>query len=220
MLGETLRPSSRPLVESERRLLRAKIRDLESRAGRGAHVVGVGVLVIAILWALTLMASEATWPWITLFWILAGGLILLWARRDMGRDLAHLSEMARAFESALRRNEAEVFHIKAKSFVEIEELEDEGACYAFDIDEGRIVFVVGQEFYPEAKFPSHDFSLVYILDERGNPVHMVIDKRGPRASPAQVVPRNLKLQVEIPEHLEIINGSLGQLEEILGRRSS
>ncbi|HXV59808.1 MAG TPA: hypothetical protein VEK15_03875 [Vicinamibacteria bacterium] len=220
MLGETLRPSTRSLTESERRFLRAKIRDLKSRAGRGPHVVGLGALVIAILWALTLMASEAPWPSITLFWILVGGSILLWVRRDMRKDLTHLSDKALSFESALRRNEAEAFHIKAKSFVEFEEIEDEGACYAFDIDEGRIVFVVGQEFYPEAKFPSHDFSLVYLLEERGNSVDMVIEKRGPKASPERVVPGDFKRQVEIPEHLEMIIGSLGQIEEILSRRTS
>ena len=219
MSGETLRPSTRPLTESERRFLRAKIRDLKSRARRGPHVFGVGVLVIGILWALTLMASQAPRSWITLFWILVGGGILLWVRGDMRKDLAHLSAMALSFESALRRNQAEAFHIKAKSFVEIEELEDEGACYAFDIDEGRIVFVAGQEFYRAARFPSHDFSLVYLLDERGNSVDMVIEKRGPRASPAQVMPRDRKLRVEIPQHLEVISGSLGEIEEILSRRS-
>ncbi|HSF15896.1 MAG TPA: hypothetical protein VLK65_10130 [Vicinamibacteria bacterium] len=219
MLGKTLRPSTRPLTETERRFLRAKIRDLKSRAGRGPHVVGVGALAIGMLWALTLMASQAPWLLITLFWILVGGGILFWVRRDLGKDLAQFSNMGRALESALRRNEAEVFLIKAKSFVELEELEDEGACYAFDIDEGRIVFVVGQEFYPEAKFPSHDFSLVYLLDERGNSVHMVIEKRGRRASPARVMPGDFKRGVEIPEHLEVIRGSLSQIEEILGRRS-
>lgn len=215
-----LESSFRPLAASERRLLRAKRHYLESRLRRGPKVLAPAVLVIVMLWALTLVASDAPWSVVTLFWILMGGGIFLWVRHDVGRDLGHLARMLREFQSALRRNEAQVFHVKAKSFVEFEELEDEGACYAFEIDDGRIVFVVGQQFYPGAKFPSHDFSLVYLLDERGASINMVVEKRGRKASAARKVPAAHKLELEIPEHLEVISASPGHIEDFLRQRSS
>ncbi len=108
-----------------------------------------------------------------------------------------------------------MFQIEATSFTEFEEVEDEGACYAFEIDWDRTVFVVGQQFYAGPKFPSHDFALVYILSERGDPVDMVIGKRGPRARAARTVPAVTKLELEIPEHLEVIAGRPRQVEDLL-----
>jgi hypothetical protein len=66
-----------------------------------------------------------------------------------------------------------------------EEIEDEGACYAFELEGGRVVFVAGQEFTESARFPSLDFSLVYPLVEQGRPVEMFIEKRGGKAAPAE-----------------------------------
>ena len=134
----------------------------------------------------------------------------------MIKDLDVLRAMLRGFESARRRDAAEVFEVRSSAFAELEEIEDEGACYAFQIGDDRLVFVAGQEFYPQAKFPSHDFSLVHILDERGQPAEMVIEKRGPQAAPVRVIPPATKLRLEIPEHLEVIEGRLDQIESLLG----
>ena len=104
---------------------------------------------LVILWTLTLAVSNAPWLTVTVFWVAVGSGILLWARRDFRKDL---SDILRGYESARYRNEAEVFEIQAKSFVEFEEVEDEGAYYAFEIGADRIVFVTGQEFYPGPKY--------------------------------------------------------------------
>ena len=194
----------------------AKIRDLESRSGRGSWAALPSVVVVVILWILTLVASDASWLVVTSFWIVAGTGIYFWVRRDLMKNLRSLREMLRGYESARRRDEAEVFDVRSSAFVELEEFEDEGACYTFQIGDDRLVFVTGQEFYPQAKFPSHDFALVYILDERGRSIDMVIEKRGPQATPDRKIPAASKLRLEIPEHLQVVNGRLDQLEELLG----
>jgi hypothetical protein len=83
-----------------------------------------------------------------------------------------------------------------------------------------MVFVMGQEFYRGPKFPSLDFSLVYILDESGNAVDMVIHKRGPEAVAARIIPAKTKLRLEIPEHLESLPGRLDELETLLGNATA
>ncbi len=211
-----LESSLRPLTAAERRLLSAKIRDLESRLRRGPKVLVPGGAVIVILWVLTLVVSGTSWLVVTAFWIVVGTGILFWVRHDLKKEFGIFRDMAREYESARRRNEAEVFVIEAICYAEFEELEDEGACYAFEIGGNRLVFVTGQEFYPQAKFPSLDFSLVHILNERGDPIDMVIEKRDPRAAPARTIPATAKLELEIPEHLEVLDGNLGQIEELLG----
>jgi hypothetical protein len=108
-----------------------------------------------------------------------------------------------------------VYEVRSRSFVEFEEVEDEGACYAFELDDERVVFISGQEFYPEAKFPSLDFSLAYILDEAGHNVDMLIEKRGPKAAPARVIPGSVKERLVIPEMLETRTIRIADLEEAL-----
>ena len=211
-----LESSNRSLTAAERRLLDAKIRDLQTRVSRGRKAAITSIAVVVILWILTLVASDVSWPIVTSFWIVVGIGLYLWVRRDLMKDLDVLRRILRGYESARRRDLAEVFEVRSSAFAELEEFEDEGACYVFQIDDDRLVFVVGQEFYPQARFPSHDFSLVHILDERSQPVEMVIEKRGPQAAPARVIPAANKLRVEIPEHLEVIEGRLEQIEDLLG----
>ena len=123
--------------------------------------------------------------------------------------------MAQGLESALRRSEADVYDIRASAHAVFEEIEDEGACYAFELEGGRVVFVAGQEFYEGARFPSLDFSLVYPLDEHGQPVEMFIEKRGGKTAPARRIPAAVKKSLNIPDHLELRAGRIDDLEGLL-----
>jgi len=171
---------------------------------------------VSVLWIWTLLASDAPWHIITVFWITIGSALTLWLRRDMRGD--NFQRMKRAMESALVRSEADVYDVRARAFAEFEEVEDEGACYAFELDHNRLLFVTGQEFYASAKFPSLDFSLVYVLDEQGQTVEMFIDKRGPKATPARTISASVKSTLEIPEHLEVRTGTLDEVVSVLTPR--
>ena len=195
-----------------------KARELRSRASAAPRAVRVGVVGTGILWLLTLLASDDPWLFITLFWIVVGGGIVLWLRWDARKDAAHLRIMARGAEAALEADRAEVYDIRARAFAQFEEFEDEGACYAFDLGDGRLAFVVGQRFYPAARFPSLDFSLVQPLDGEGAPADEWIEKRGERADPDRVIPADVKWELEIPEHLGVVRGRLDRLEEILPKQ--
>src|SRR5215213_10508219 len=177
-----LSASRRRLSEKERRLIKAKIRRLTTdgrRASRSYLPIAGGVLLVLWLW--TIAASDVSWIIVTAFWVLVGGGITLWVRRDMRTHARHLTGLADGLESALKRNAADSYDIRASSFAVLEEIEDEGACYAFELEGHRLVFIAGQEFYEGARFPSLDFSLVYVLNEREESVDMFIDKRGTKA---------------------------------------
>jgi hypothetical protein len=211
-----LSASRRPLTETERRLLRSRIRSLTARGRRAAAVAfpitGGGVL---ILWLWTILASDINWIIVTAFWLIVGGGIALWVQRDMRTHARVFEDMSRGLQSALRRNAADVYDVRARSFAELEEIEDEGACYAFEMDDGRIAFIQGQEFYESARFPSLDFSLVYILDEAGRTVDMLLDKRGAKAAPARRIPPAVRQRLGVPDHLEVRRGRIADLEDIL-----
>src|SRR5262245_47684724 len=216
LLSNQLQASRRSLTEAERRVLRAKISSLRARGHRvSTRSIVVAAIVIVALWLCTILASDAPWLVITAFWLVVGAGITFWVRRDARVHESQLQEMSRGLESALRRNAADVYDVCAKSFAELEEFEDEGACYAFELDGGRLMFVIGQQFYPSARFPSLDFSLVYVLDERDQTVDMLMDKRGAKAAPARTIPASVKDTLELPEHLEVRAGTIDTLEDVL-----
>ena len=191
-------------------MLRAKIRSLHGRGSRSrTRWLPIAAVVIVVLWLLTLLASDASWMVVTAFWLVTGGGIALWVGRDMHEHASQFSDMAAGLQSALTANAAEVYDVRARAFVEYEEEEDEGACYAFEIDGPRLVFISGQEFYAGARFPSLDFSLVYVLDGAGRTVDMLIDRRGARAKPAVTIPAGE--QRERPEQLEVRAGTIDTL---------
>lgn len=216
----SLEPRRRPLTAAEVRLLRAKTSSLRRRGPR-AYSAGlwIGIATIVVLWALTVAASDAPLLVITGFWIVAGAAIILWVRRDLGADRRTFDAIAAAHDSALRRNLADVYDIRSSGFVEFEEIEDEGACYAFQLEgTDAVVFLSGQEFYEEARFPGLDFSLVFPLDEAGRRVDMLIEKRGAKARAVRRVPRGVKERLTIPEDLQIVPGTLDDLESRIRSR--
>src|SRR5262245_51118449 len=210
--SHTLGAHRRPLTETEQRVIRVKIRSLTTRGHRAsAFALPIAGGVVFALWFWTILASDVGWRIVTAFWLIVGGGVAFWVRRDMRAHGKIFENMGRGLESALKRNAAEVYDVRASAFAELEEIEDEGACYAFAIEDGRLAFIQGQEFYESARFPSLDFSLVYVLDERNQPVDMLIDKRGAKAAPARRIPATVKGRLDVPDHLEMRVGRIDNL---------
>ena len=198
-------------------MIRQKIRHL---AGRGRRAVRVSLPLtggmVILLWLWTMWASDAPPVIITAFWLVVGGALALWVRRDMHGHAGQLRKMEDRLASALERNAADVYDVRARAFAEFEEVEDEGACYAFELTGNQLVFISGQEFYEGTRFPSLDFSLVYILDGSGAPVDMTIEKRGPKAPAERLISAASKPGFDIPDHLEVRSGTIDDLDRILG----
>ena len=194
-----LKPHVRHLTESERRLLRAKCWSLHSRSRGHWAFAGIGVAVFGVLWVVTLFVSESPWHIVTGFWSVVGVGIMFWVRRDLNKDDRAFDAMRERMSSALRANKAKVIDVTATAFVALEEVEDEGACYAFEVADDTLLLLSGQQYYEAARFPSLDFSLVDVLDERNRIVDAWIRKRGSKAAPQRVIPAATKWQLELPD---------------------
>ena len=129
-----------------------------------------------------------------------------------------MSGQVRMFEEAIRAKRVREIQVQATRVVEFEEEEDEGACYAFDHGGNAVVFIVGQEFYEDDDFPNSDFSIIEILGSRGSPVDIWTEKTGRKLTPNRVVPAKLKWTLELPEHLEVVDGPLDRIEEVLPKQ--
>jgi hypothetical protein len=100
------------------------------------------------------------------------------------------------FEDALRRNEVQEIKIQSDALVELEEIEDEGACFAFQLNDHRIVFVSGQDYYSSARFPNDDFSVIRVYDSRRFLVQEFVEKRGIKLKSKRSIPAKVKSQLQ------------------------
>jgi len=85
----------------------------------------------------------------------------------------------------------------------------------FKLDSHHLVFAVGQDFYASAKFPNPDSSLVDIAAEDGIVLPSFVEKNGHRQKPIRRISASQKSRMTIPNHLEIVEGDLNQIEQIL-----
>lgn len=205
--------TERPLTDVEREKLSARLANARTEASQALVKTGAASAVVCgVLMIATLLASTAPRPLIVVFWLVLAALFTIWIGMP-GRRLM-LSQIP-VLENALRTSRARVIRVQSERVVEFEEEEDEGACYAFEHEATSVAFIVGQEFYEDDDFPNSDFSLIEILDSRGTPVDIWLEKTGRKLKPDRVVPANLKWTLELPEHLAVVDVPLDRVEELL-----
>jgi hypothetical protein len=166
----------RALKPAERRLLAKKRRahlKMVRRVGNREAIYGA--LMFATLWLATVVASDNPLPDITAFWVVVGAIVLGSSRfRDVAGD-----GWVVGVESALRADVANVYQVRATSFVEIDEADDEGGGFVFHLEgSDSLFFFYDAEQRRGERRPSLDFSVVEALDEKGNAISQWIEKRG------------------------------------------
>jgi hypothetical protein len=209
--------AERPLTGVEREKLSARLASARIEANLGlVKTAAASAAVCGVLMVATLLASTAPRSVIILFWLVLAALFTVWIGLP-GRRLM-LSQIP-ALEDALRTSRARMIRLQAERVVEFEEEEDEGACYAFEHEAGRVVFIVGQEFYEDDDFPNSDFSMIEVLGSRATPVDIWVEKTGRKLRPDRVVPANVKWTLELPDHLAVVDVPLDRVEDLLPKRS-
>ncbi len=98
--------------------------------------------------------------------------------------------------------------------IEFEEIEDEGACYLFQVDDENVIIIEGQGFYASARSSNNDFEVIHIYDKARNLVEMLIEKHGDKLNPIRIVPAEIKKKLRLPQHLEMVKGRLADFEQI------
>lgn len=200
--------SERPLTDDERAQVTSRL-DF-ARAHARSAVRGSGAasfLVCGVLAILTLVASDAPAVVLLGFWLAMALMFGLWSGLPTRRGWMR---QARALDAGLAANQARVTRIKSDRVVEFEEFEDEGACFAFDAGDGRAVVLSGQEFYEDESFPNSDFSIVQVMAGPAV-VDMLITRAGRKIAPERVVPAAKKVELDLPEDLQVIDVPLERL---------
>lgn len=210
--------TERPLTEEERHLLSLRLDRIGAESRKALLKTGAAsTAVCAILAVITLLTSDAPRVVVLAFWgtlALAFGLWLGMPWRRLVRDQVRL--LAEGFQT----NRAREIQIRSPRVVEFAEAEDEGACYAFEYDDGESLFVVGQEFYEDEAFPNSDFSIVQVLGKSGQAIDQIVLKRGEKLRPERVVPASAKRRMDLPEHLTVVGAPLDLIEAAVTRSPS
>ena len=186
----------RALSSSERQELEARLAAWEwfPRAGLAKTAVA-SFAVCGGLGLLTLAASDAPRPMVVLFWTLAAIGFTIWigttGSQEARRQTARLRD-------ALAHNRVRGVRVKSDRVVEFGEIEDEGACFAFAVDEERVIFVLGQEFYSNESFPNDDFSIVDVLSSSNVVADTLIVTDGHKLKPGRMISSATKDSLEIP----------------------
>jgi hypothetical protein len=203
----------RPLTDKEKRLLKTSISSAKRKFSAFRKRTAISSFtVFGVLWGLTMLASTDSWKIITTSWLCIGIGISLWIIISERQKVLKRTE---AYEDALNRNEADVLHIQSDAMIEFEEVEDEGACYAYQVDDEKILFIVGQDFYSSVRFPNDNFEIIQMHDDAEHLVEMIIDKHGDKLQPLRTVAAEVKKKLRLPDHLEIVKGKLADIEQLL-----
>ena len=174
-------------------------------------LMGCGGLFGA-LWVATVLASQAPWWVVGLFWLAFGVVIGLWV---LAEEWKSIRQTASALESALRANQATEIRVQAHTVAEIEEREDEGACWLFELGDERLLVLSGQDYYATRRFPNDDFSVVRILKEGGEPLETVLALRGSRLQPVRRMPSRVRSSLPATEGPALIRSSIDKVEWLL-----
>lgn len=211
----------RKLNDKEIRLLKLRVRRYEKQIRPLYRVLlicgllGYGTTGLIVL-AGNLLSVNKTPLWFTLL-IFAGigTLLFISVSRSILRQDKYNRTMVYSINDALQNGTVVEEIVKSERMIEVQELEDEGACYLFEVEDKKLHLLFGQEYYPGTKFPSTDFSLIQILDSKKNPVEFFIEKRGEKLKPYRTIPAKDRFKQIIPYEQKFINCGIDELDEHL-----
>ena len=227
----------RPLSEPERRCLS---RQLERRPGKAAFFRALGwfalwsgiLVVCAMLFVNGLKNSSghsgawtAIMPVAFLVGIFSFYLAYLVASsyfHRARRGAQFRREDAPKLETALKDGQASVCRVVSESVIVIEEFEDEGSAYVYDLGDGTSFYLRGQEYYPEderAPWPAREFEIV--RTKQGGRLVAIFPGREPvpevRMIPMTEMPESFALANE-PKTETVLPGRPDEVVKRLGHQ--
>jgi hypothetical protein len=200
----------RPLSDQEASRLRKQLarRPRLSLASPRLWIVGVGFS--AVFWGLTVAASKLVlWP--SVLWGSLAILLPLWIgwdehRRGEGRR--------RRLRSALAANRVEEHRVATTEAVALDEVEDLGEAWAFQVEPDRILVLGPRQELPRG-FPTTEFTFAEVRDEDGAILDTRFALRGEPLRPLRRVPAGAQRGLLLPAEFALLPGRLDRLEDLL-----
>ncbi len=213
--------SVRSLNDKEIRFLKSRVYKLEKKLKPAATIIltqgCIGFGIAAFLCGLGFLTAKDKPPvwFLGILFFLPGLIWTLWFSKDALKEHQWREQTLTRLKDALAYDQARIERITCERMIEIEEREDEGAGYLFEVEPHKLFLLSGQEYYAGPKFPSTDFTLIDILDSKEHAVHSIIEKNGAKLKPYRIISAKDKIKELIPYENKILNCAIEDLEEFL-----
>lgn len=172
--------------------------------------------VSALLSAPALLAN--TPPWLNIMVFFAGALGIWLAMEIMQLKERQRSHCAsKKLEQGLRCSRVQVQCITSTRLIEIEEIEDEGACWYFEVSQDHLLELVGQDFYETDDFPSTCFEIIEVLNEDNDCIDWRLNPLGKKLKPTLLITAKDKLKPYLPIGEPIINCAFEDFQAYVNR---
>ncbi|NLD35810.1 MAG: hypothetical protein GX654_02990 [Desulfatiglans sp.] len=214
---------TRPINEKEKRFLRLKIRELSKHIDESPVLLkllkqvcfGFGISgFLCFLGSISTDDQPPFWFYLLIF-IVPGLVWTLWFFIKKMKDEKAIISRIQTYKDASNNGTVKVTRIKTDRMFEAEEYEDEGACYFFEVEKDKVFLIMGQEYYSTTNFPNSDFSIIEIIDTKGQLVDSIIEKQGKKLKPLRLIPREDKIKIDLTNDNKLIPCSLDHIESYL-----
>lgn len=200
----------RTLTEQEQRRLRRHLARRPQLSLNSPRLWIIAFGISGVLWVATVLGSKLVF-WPTVLWLSVAILIPLWIGWEEHRKTrAH----RRRIESALEANRVEEVRVATTEAVALDEVEDLGEAWAFQVEPDQILFFGPRQDLPRG-FPSTEFSYAEFRDGEGEVVDVQFTFRGEKLAPVRRIPAEAQGGLDLSRDLEILPGRLDRLENLL-----
>ena len=120
----------------------------------------------------------------------------------------------KSFNYLKEKNLVTVVQIRSETYFLLEEEDDEGDFYLFQLADNQIFSFGGQDFYENDKFPSNDFEIIEGRGIKNEILILEIDVRGEKIKPAKIISGKQKWDMlaspsyPLPDKLTIAEGRI------------
>lgn len=199
-------PQRRSLTQAEIRLLR---RDRDRLARQLTEQRRRGVIIFLLIWAVlaaVTTAANRSYAWQTIgCWVISGLAICIPTLANAQRKN---SKKLMAHTAAIDAGVCDEQVFEVRRYWEIAELDDEGPVYGFELMSGAVVFVSGQDYRADSKFPSSSFGLTEVRDPKNEVILSWIRKSGKKLRAERVFPSSTKKTLRPFEPMAHVDGPL------------
>ncbi|MCD4780369.1 MAG: hypothetical protein K8S27_07475 [Candidatus Omnitrophica bacterium] len=114
--------------------------------------------------------------------------------------------------------DADLVHViqcQATQMMELDEKQGEGVLYGFQVEENKMFFLRGKDYYPNKKFPSIDFEIINSAPINQDPILIRIEAHGRRLYPETRINESVKKDYYQPKNFEILEANMDSIRETL-----
>lgn len=141
--------------------------------------------------------------------------LILWGTvsetRSMPREKARI-------EATIADGEATITRVRSNAVASFKDPDDLGPTWCYQLDDDRIVVISSQDYVGVSKMPNSDFEEVVIQLANGGYTSHVY-RYGEKLKPVRIISLKEQEKLRRPDHLEVLQGRLEDLDRLLAERA-